>query len=72
MHVSKCVDMCVHVGLKQVVHIVYVFTLHAQLPTRKNINFCFKIPDPPSSKKLLNETDSFYFNESDSNLNEIN
>ena len=31
--VSKCVDMCVHVGLKQVVHIVYVFTLHEQLPT---------------------------------------
>ena len=34
MCASKCVDMCVHVGLKQVVHIVYVFTLHVQLPMK--------------------------------------
>ena len=38
----------------------------------KNTNFCFKTPDPPPFKKLLNETDSLYFNKSDSNLNETN
>ena len=43
MHVSKCVDMCVHVGLKQVVHIVYVFTLHAQLPIKCKFSSYFQI-----------------------------